>query len=355
MPHTLITGANSFVAAHIIHELITAGHSVTGSVRRTSAGEALLETHSEWKGKLDFVVVEDYAKDGAWDNIFKNKKFDHVIHVAAPLLDNPANTDFDRDFLKPGVQSNISLLRSAAAYAPTVKSIAITGSVNSMTTGSPEELTATVFTNESWSNITQDDARKAQNAYISYCSSKKEAELAVWEFVKTEKPEFSVTIFLPALIFGPPIQPVTNIKKMNYSSDVFYSLFNGTYTEVPFTHSFLFPSYIDVRDLAMAHVRALTMPKAANKRFLVGGMSLSASSVISTLRALSEKSEEDGGIPALKGRLPEDTGKDVGVVPVRMEAREGNETLGLVLRSMEETFGDAARKVLDLEKTLGGK
>ena len=275
------------------------------------------------------------------------------MHVAAPLLDNPANTDFDRDFLQPGVQSNTSLLRSAAAYAPTVKSIAITGSVNSMTTGSPEELTATVFTNETWSNITQDDARKAQNAYISYCSSKKEAELAVWEFVKTEKPHFTVTVLLPALIFGPPIQSITSIKKMNYSSDVFYSLFNGTYAEVPFTHSFLFPSYVDVRDLATAHVRALTVPGAANKRFLVGGMSLSASSMVSTLRALSEKSEEEGGIPALKGRLPEDTGKDVGVVPVRMEAGEGNEVLGLTLRSMQETFGDAARKVLELEKTFG--
>lgn len=26
-----------------------------------------------------------------------------IIHVAAPLLDNPANTDYERDFLKPSV------------------------------------------------------------------------------------------------------------------------------------------------------------------------------------------------------------------------------------------------------------
>lgn len=82
MPHTLVTGANAFVAAHIISELIAEGHTVTGSVRRNSAGEALLETHPEWKGKLDFVVVEDYAKDGAWDKIFKNEQFDHVRRLS---------------------------------------------------------------------------------------------------------------------------------------------------------------------------------------------------------------------------------------------------------------------------------
>jgi len=26
-----------------------------------------------------------------------------IVHVAAPLLDNPAHTDYDRDFLKPSV------------------------------------------------------------------------------------------------------------------------------------------------------------------------------------------------------------------------------------------------------------
>lgn len=32
-----------------------------------------------------------------------------------------------------------------------------------------------------------------------------------------------------------------------------------------------------------------------------------------------------------------------------------NEKLGLKPRTPEETFGDAARKILELEKSLGGK
>jgi len=36
-----------------------------------------------------------------WDEAFKEGEFEYVVHTAAPLLDNPGNTDFVRDFLKP--------------------------------------------------------------------------------------------------------------------------------------------------------------------------------------------------------------------------------------------------------------
>ncbi|KAF2467418.1 NAD(P)-binding protein [Lindgomyces ingoldianus] len=309
MPHTLVTGANSFVAAHIINELIANGHTVTGTVRRTSAGEALFEGHPEWKEKLDFVVIEDYAKEGAFDSVFQKQQFDYIVHIAAPLLDNPEHTDYDTHFLKP---SNAS----------------------------------TEYTNETWSNITPEQAREMQNAYISYCSSKKEAELSVWEFVKTEKPKFAVTVFLPALIFGPPLQSLKDLNHLNFSTNVFYKLFNGTYDEIPNTHDGLFPSYIDVRDLATAHVRALTTPGAANKRFLIGGQPLSTSGIVKTLAALAEK----GILPELNDRLPKDTGKDNNITPARIRAEEANELLGMKLRSAEETFGDVAKKILELEK-----
>lgn len=193
MPHTLVTGANSFLAAHIIGELVANGHTVTGSVRRAAAGEALLKEHPEWKDKLDFVIVEDYAQQSELDSIFRTHQFDHIVHTAAPMPGNPAFTDFDRDFLRPSVEGNISLLKSAKAYATTLKSIVITGSINSITTGAPDDNKAREYTNESWNDITPEVARQSNSAFIMYCSSKKEAELAIWDFVKTEKPSFSVS------------------------------------------------------------------------------------------------------------------------------------------------------------------
>jgi nucleoside-diphosphate-sugar epimerase len=87
------------------------------------------------------------------------------------------------------------------------------------------------------------DAQKAQHPYISYCVAKAESEKAIWKYVEAESPHYSVTVLLPALIFGPPIQPVFDLKKINYSTDVFYSLFNGTYEVTPPTS---FPSYVSL-------------------------------------------------------------------------------------------------------------
>lgn len=371
MPHTLVTGANSFVAAHIIVELITKGHTVTGVLRRSFAGEKLLAEHPEWKGKFDYVVVEDYAKMDAFDAIFQATQYDHIVHTAAPMPGG-STIDFDKHFLRPGIDGSLTLLDGANKYAPTLKSIAITGSINSVTgtihsimARSPEENMAKEYTNDLWNDITPESARESGSQYIMYCSSKKETELAVWEWMQTKKPNFSVrvalilivgmilaknhwlkvTMFLPSLIFGPP----PSLKQLNFSIGFFYNFFNGTFEELPNTYAAgLFPSYIDVRDLAAAHVRALTSPGAANKRFLVGGAQLTSSLILNTLAGLVEKGE----LPELKGRLPKDTGNDIktGLSLPRFAANEGNEVLGLTIRSVEETFGDLAKKIVELEK-----
>ncbi|KAK0717553.1 hypothetical protein B0T26DRAFT_802653 [Lasiosphaeria miniovina] len=339
MPRTLLTGANSFVGAHVINSLIAAGYDVVGTVRRENLTSEILALHPEWKEKLELIVVKNYADESVWDHVFETYQLDHIVHVAAPLVDIPGETDYDRDFLTPNVENNLALLRSAKRIAPTVKSVAVTGSINALTTGSPEELLAGPITNETWLPITREQAREVNNNYISYCSGKKEGELALWDFVKAEKPPFSVTVFLPALIFGPPLQPIKDLRSsLNYSTNVIYSFFNGTHETIPATS---FPSFVDVRDLADAHVKALTTPAAANRRLLVNGKPMTYTSLV---HALAE------AIPELEGRLPADSGEDAKVTPARIEAEADNELLGLKFRTVEETMADTARRILELEK-----
>ncbi|CZT13810.1 related to flavonol reductase/cinnamoyl-CoA reductase [Rhynchosporium graminicola] len=336
MPNTLVTGANGFLAAHIIDQLISAGHKVTGSVRSVSKGERILATHSEYEGKLNFVVVSEYAKQGTWDEAFKEGEFDFVVHTAAPLLDDPGNTNFERDFLNPSVGGALELLKSASKYGKKIKAISVTGSVNSMTTGM--DIADRSFNSSEWLPVSVDDAIKANHSYISYCVAKAESEKAIWKYVEEQKPTYTVSVLLPALIFGPPIQPVASLKKINYSTDVLYSLFNGTYETVPDTS---FPSYIDVRDLAAAHILALTLPTVANKRFLVGGNKYSSQIAVDALKTL----------PELKDRLPKDGNE--AEKPLRMDdVLRWNEKLGLKPRTALQTFGDAARRLLELEKSL---
>jgi nucleoside-diphosphate-sugar epimerase len=234
--------------------------------------------------------------------------------------------------------SNLAILRSAQKNVPSLKSIVVTGSINACTTGSPEELLAGPITSSTWLPITREQARAMKSPYISYCSGKKEGELAIWDFVKTSSPNFNVTVFLPALIFGPPIEPLKGgVQGLHYSSNIIYGLFNGSNTVVPATS---FSSYIDVRDLADAHIKALTEPKVGNKRLTIGGHKMTYTALV---HALSK-------VPELKGRLPAESGEDQNVTPVDIVAEEANEALNMTYRTLEETMADTARRILELEK-----
>ena len=59
-------------------------------------------------------------------------------------------------------------------------------------------------------------------------------------------------------------------------------------------------------------------------------------------------------VKELEGRLPKD-GDEVEKEAKFSDVAEWNEKLGLVPRGSVETFGDSARRVLELEKVLGGK
>jgi nucleoside-diphosphate-sugar epimerase len=198
-------------------------------------------------------------------------------------------------------------------------------------------LSAGPISSSTWLSITPNEARAKNNAYISYCSGKKEAELAIWEFMKTHSPKFTVTVLLPALIFGPPIEPLKGgVKGLHFSSGLIYNLFNGTNETIPPT---AFPSYIDARDLADAHVKALVEPKVANKRLTIGGRGVTFTAITHALAK----------IPELHGRLPKESGEDSKVTPANIIADEGNKELQMTFRSFDETMVDTARRILELE------
>lgn len=99
---------------------------------------------------------------------------------------------------------------------------------------------------------------------------------------------------------------------------------------------------IDVRDLAAAHISSLTTPAVANKRFLVGGNKYSSQIAVDALKT----------VPELEGRLPKDGSEEEKLLRFD-DVKEWNEKLGLKPRTPEQTFGDAARRILELEKVLG--
>ncbi|MCJ1382887.1 hypothetical protein MMC17_006000 [Xylographa soralifera] len=350
MVHALVTGANGFVATHVVDQLITAGYQVTGSVRTSAKGAEILQDNPRYAGKFTPATMTDMYRPGTWDQIFQDGNFDYVFHVAAPAPDNPTNVDFDKNFLEPAVNGNLEILKSASKHGKNIKHITFTSTMMTVTAGAIEDIQGKVLTSATWRNvrsttpspetdlispqITPAEARATNDPNTSYRAAKVAAEKAVWAYVASQSPHYSVSTLLPPFIFGPPILHVASVKHLPFSTTVFYSLFNGTFEKTPLD---FYPSYIDVRDLVAMHLACITTPEAANKRFLLG-KDFSNQRVVDILKTL----------PETKARVPSDSGH----VPLffQLDTEETDRVLKVRYHTLERTVLDSARRILELER-----
>lgn len=98
-------------------------------------------------------------------------------------------------------------------------------------------------------------------------ASKTFAEKAAWDFVRNEKPNFTLSTANPPLVFGPIVHFLNSLGALNTSNQRVLSFIQGGAKEgLPETGTYL---WIDVRDLALAHVKQIEIPEAAGKRFFV--------------------------------------------------------------------------------------
>lgn len=120
----LISGSGSgFIAAHVLDVLLEHGHSVVTTVRTQSKADAIKKAHpGATKEKLDFVIVEDIAKEGAFDHAVKSDPpFEAVIHTASPFHFNV--TDAKKDLLDPAIIGTTTLLKAVNKSAPSVNRV----------------------------------------------------------------------------------------------------------------------------------------------------------------------------------------------------------------------------------------
>jgi nucleoside-diphosphate-sugar epimerase len=118
-----ITGATGFIGAQIAASALRAGYQVKLSVRREAQIDSLRQVFHTSSHSLDFVVIPDYTKAGAFDAALEGAGY--VIHVASPLPNGK------QDLMTPAVKGTTVLLESASRV-PSIKKVVITASVASL-------------------------------------------------------------------------------------------------------------------------------------------------------------------------------------------------------------------------------
>src|SRR5436190_1427736 len=105
----LVTGANSYVASHIIKQALDKGYNVRGTVRSERSTAGVRDKFASYGDKLDFAVVSDITKPELFEAAFASpaKPITGVMNVAAPFVMDVE--DNKRDLLDPAIGGAVAV------------------------------------------------------------------------------------------------------------------------------------------------------------------------------------------------------------------------------------------------------
>lgn len=163
----------------------------------------------------------------------------------------------------PAIEGTKSLF-SAARDQPSIKRIVLTSSFGAVVDPAHYDDPTVTYTGDKWNPITYEQAKEGTGG-DAYNGAKKYAEQAAWAIIKDEAPHFDLVTLCPPLVFGPIVHPLSKLSELNDSTALVYKVVSG---ENPLPNGRV-TAWVDVRDLAFAHVEALLRPEASNLRFVV--------------------------------------------------------------------------------------
>ena len=220
----LVTGASGFIGAHVVCQLLDRGFSVRAMLRDVSLSEMFPKNENLEIVQGDLFDVESLKSviSGCED----------VIHCAAALY--VGAKDVKRDVVDPsviGVQNLCSVMDN-------VKRIVHTSSVAAIRSTRFEN--GVVFSNKDWC----DDATETRNAY-GFAKAEAERIMRKW----AENRDVRLVTIHPSIVFG----PILHKRHLEGSMSYLKHFIKGP----PFVLD-VHINFVDVRDVAVAHVNALT-------------------------------------------------------------------------------------------------
>ena len=252
----LVTGGTGFVAGWAIVELLRRGYRVHTTVRslvREAGLRRAIATEVDPGDGLELVIA-DLTNDAGWVQAVAGCRF--VLHIASPLAGGGGDT-----LIAAAVQGTHRVLAAAADAG--IERVVMTSSTAACTPAKP---LSRAIDESDWTDT-------KQPGLAAYRRSKVLAERAAWDFMAGKAT--ALTTLLPGAIFGPALTP-----DQSGSLGIIRGLLQGRPSLLPR----LAFNITDVRDLAAAHVKAMTTPEAAGERFIVMGDALWFREVAQVLR-----------------------------------------------------------------------
>ncbi|MEV7420227.1 NAD-dependent epimerase/dehydratase family protein [Streptomyces sp. NPDC089919] len=338
----LVTGGSGFVGSRLVDELLERGYHVRATVRSLADAAKvgpLTEMAGRHPGRLELFEA-DLLAAGSFDEAMAGCRV--VFHVASPFLMPEQIKDGRRDVVEPAVAGTRNVLAAIEA-TPSVERLVFTSTVGAIFGDYADVLEMTDRTlTERYVNTT---STPADNPYHY---AKTLAEQTAWETARAQDRWRMVSVN-PGLVLGPSLTPASESGSLFLVDELFKGYFCYGAPDFAFT-------FVDVRDVAAAHIAAAERPEAHGRYILARPEMVSFRQMARALLAVRPRDPRlpRWGLPHWPVRLlgpafgltQDYIRKHLGI-RFAVDNRRSTDELGIVYRPWEETVVDHHRAWLE--------
>ena len=259
----LVTGGTGFLGGWCVAELLRRGYPVRTTVRnvaREPAVRAAVAQAGVEPGDRLTIVAADLTRDDGWPEAVAGCRY--VLHVASPFPpEQPKDPD---DLIGPAREGALRVI--AASLDAGVERVVMTSSVAAVRHSRPASQ-GEPYNEADWTD-------GSDTHLTPYVRSKALAEQAAWDHVRAAGATERLATVQPGAIIGPVLG-----EDHSFSLQAVQRLLDGmpAIPRLGFT-------FVDVRDVADLHIRAMTHPSAGGERFLATDEFLWVADVAQILR-----------------------------------------------------------------------
>ncbi len=248
----MITGGTGYIGSWVVKDLLEKGYKIRLTVRNKSNKakfEHLLRIAEDSKGALE-IWEADLLNEGSFDEAARG--CDAIMHIASPFT--LRFKDPQKELIDPALKGTRNVL-GAADSSGTVKKVVLTSSVAAVHGDAidMQEQELVEFTEEDWNY-------SSSVKHQPYSYSKVLAEREAWKISK-EQGQWELVVINPSFVIGPSLTALSNSESLNLMKDMTSGKYAMGVPELWF-------GFVDVRDVARAHIIALEKDDAEGRHIL---------------------------------------------------------------------------------------
>lgn len=253
MKKILVTGGTGYIGSWVVKYLLEDDNIVRVMVRdksRTDKTQHLQDIAKNAKGKLEFWEA-DLMKEGSFDEAMQGCEI--VYHLASPFVIGNVKNPYEK-LINPALKGTENVLNSVNKTA-SVTTVALTSSIVSIVGDNIDVLQTKdgIFTEDNWNTT-------SSATHNPYPYSKVLAEKRAWE-IHGAQDHWRLVVLNPGFVMGPSLTRNSDSASIGFMLDFLKGKQKMGVPDLELT-------FVDVRDIAKAHILAAESPKAKGRHII---------------------------------------------------------------------------------------